>query len=139
MTTAALIFTAIAAGAALWTVRLAYRAIRLAKDSASASKDSAASAAASAEAATRTAEAVAKARLHDRLTYKSDRLRQIAIEIELLQRFALASMGGQDPQWIHSTKSAPIARNRARGGSIGDGRRNHRDASGRSGEPRRGP
>jgi hypothetical protein len=99
---AALILTAIVATAALWTVRLAYRAIGLAKDSAVDAEKSARSGEAAAEAAAKTALEVGLARTRDRLVSDRQRFFGLLEQVEELQGLQRIVTGLNDPRWIRS-------------------------------------
>lgn len=108
MTLAALIFTALAAGAALWTVRLSYRSIGLSQESAKSSEDSARSGADAARAAAETAKAaeetakeVRLGRVRDRLESERLRLRDLIELIEEMQFLQPIVVHGSDLRWIH--------------------------------------
>lgn len=107
MNLAALIFTAITAAAALWTVRLSYRAIGLARDSANSSRTAseageraAAAAQNTAVAAEKTAAEVRLGRERDRLESERRRLCEIAERLEELQALQRIVISSTDPRWI---------------------------------------
>jgi hypothetical protein len=114
MTIAALVLTVITAGAALWTVRLSYRAIRLAKQATESSEESAKTgkraaeageraadaANATAAAASRTAEEVRLGRERDRLEWQRERIHALIGLIEELQALQRSVTEVSDLRWI---------------------------------------
>jgi hypothetical protein len=101
MNLAALVLTAVTAIAALWTVKLAYRAIRISRDASIEASDSAKSGKEAAEAAKATAEHAERmaaelrlSRVRDRLGSERGRLHDIYDLVVKMQTQQLSDTGG---------------------------------------------